>query len=124
MKLTESGSIVQFRKGETIYKSDFLVSDQCVFLITQGEIELSRPYTLTKKEKFVLKKGELFGMLEVSTGTNRFTEAVALSDSQAIGFRKGEFEKNMIGDLEFALLCIRMMSKMLREINDRIKELD
>ena len=123
MKLIEKGRVVEFRKGQTIYKTEHLVSDQCVYLVTEGQIELSRPYSHNRKEAFVLEKGALFGMLEVVSGGTRFTDAVALDNAQAIGFTKEEFEKNLTGDLSFALLCIRMMSAMLRKINQRIKEL-
>ena len=123
MKLIEKGHVTQFRKGQTVYKAEHLVADQCVYLITEGEIEISRPYSHNRKQSFLLSKGSLFGMLEVVAGGSRFTDAVALDNAQAIAFTKEEFEKNVTGDLGFALLCIRMMSTMLRDINHKIKEL-
>lgn len=124
MNIIEKGSIVNFRKGETIFKPDFLISDPSIFLITEGEIELIRHHTALKRDSFGFKKGEIFGMLEVFTGSSRITEAVALTDIQAIGFSKSEFEKNVMGDTAFAIMTIRLMSRLLRELNLKIKQID
>ncbi|MCB1172792.1 MAG: cyclic nucleotide-binding domain-containing protein [Leptospiraceae bacterium] len=124
MKLTESGTLVKFRKGETIYKKDFLVNELCVFLIVEGQVELAKSYNALHKDRFLLQKGEVFGMLEVLNGGNRYTSAIAEDDVQAIAFTRVEYEKNLVANLSFALLNIRIMSKLLRELNLRIKQSD
>ena len=74
--------------------------------------------------RFLLQKGEVFGMLEVLNGGNRYTSAIAEDDVQAIAFTRVEYEKNLVANLSFALLNIRIMSKLLRELNLRIKQSD
>lgn len=117
------GKPVTFNSGDMIYQSDFLVGDPSVFLILDGEVEVIKKYTPLQKEIFRYKKGGLFGMLEVYTGTVRLTAARAATDVRAIGFSRVEFERAMVANLNFALSAIRELSRLLRQINSRLKEL-
>lgn len=123
-QLIEQGTPCSFHPDDVIYKADYLVTEPCVFLILSGEVELTRSYTPLKKETFDYTQGDLFGMLEVYTGSERLTMARAKTAVQAVGFSRQQLEKNMSGNLKFALLAIRNLSSMLRQINAGIKKLD
>ena len=124
MKFTEKGTSLSFTPGDTIYESGFLISDPCIFLILEGRVEITKRYNPLQSDTFEFGPGNVFGMLEVYTDKERYTDAVALSPVTAIGFSRNQFERNMVGDLNFAILPIRLMSGMLRQLNLRIKHLD
>ncbi|MEQ8352577.1 MAG: cyclic nucleotide-binding domain-containing protein [Leptospiraceae bacterium] len=121
--LTELSQPVEFRSGEKIYEMDYTIGDPCAYLILEGDVRVMRKYTPLKMENFDLTKGDLFGMLEVYLGTARITDAVARTGVRALGFSKVQFERAMVSDISFALQSIRVLSKMLRQINGHIKEL-
>ncbi|MBI3395929.1 MAG: Crp/Fnr family transcriptional regulator [Spirochaetia bacterium] len=121
--ISEFGKPVTFHSGQIIYDADFLVGDPSIFFIMDGEVDIVKRYTPLQKEQFAYKKGDLFGMLEVYTGTPRVTQAVAVKDTQAVGFTRADFERAMVANLGFAVLAIRILSRMLRQMNDRIKKL-
>lgn len=119
----EIGTRVQFKPGEKIYEPDYLISDHCVYYIEAGSVEIRKRYTPLQSDTFELKPGDIFGMLEVYLGTNRISDAVAKSAVSAVAFSRVEFEKSMVSNLGFALQTIRILSKMLRQVNGRIKQL-
>ncbi|MBR33345.1 MAG: hypothetical protein CMN77_18755 [Spirochaetaceae bacterium] len=121
--LAELSQPVEFRSGDKIYEMDYTIGDPCAYLILEGDVRVMRKYTPLKMENFDLTKGDLFGMLEVYLGTARITDAVARTGVRALGFSKVQFERAMVSDIAFALQSIRVLSKMLRQINGHIKEL-
>lgn len=123
MKLAERGKNVSFHSGQVIYKADYLVADPCAFLIIEGKVEVTHKYTALEREVFEHGPGEVFGVLEIYTGTPRITEAVAKGEVHAIAFTRSELERNMIADLRFAILTIKLLSRILRQVNLRIKKL-
>lgn len=124
MQLTENGVRKTYRIDEVIYRADYLVTEPCVYMILSGEVDLVHKYNALQKETFAYTQGDIIGVLEVYTGSERLTEAVARTEVQAICFTREQFEKNMIGNLKFALIAIRNLSKMLRQVNGRIKKLE
>lgn len=122
-KFSNYGKPVAFKRGEKIYETDFLLTEQCIYLILEGKVELVRKYTPIQKEIFVCEKGDIFGILEPYTGNARLTDAMATTDVQAITFSRSDFEKAMTNNLNVALSAIRLLSKMLRQINSRIKKI-
>ncbi|MCB1307666.1 MAG: cyclic nucleotide-binding domain-containing protein [Leptospiraceae bacterium] len=123
MKIVEKGTTVSYTAGDIIYRPDFLVQDPGAFLILDGEVEVTRKYTPLQKEVFVHGPGELFGVLEIYTGGTRQTEARARGDVRVIAFTRAQLERNMVADLNFGILAIRVLSKMLRQLNSKIKTL-
>lgn len=123
LELAEKGRHYSFVTGDVIYQTDYSVADPCVWLLLEGEVEITRKYNPIQKESFHYSKGDVIGLLEVYTGTHRLTDAVARTDVRAIGFSRAELEKNMKADLKLGILAIRALSRMLRQINGRIKEL-
>ncbi|MCE9599440.1 MAG: cyclic nucleotide-binding domain-containing protein [Spirochaetia bacterium] len=117
------GRVVSFEAGSKIYEADYLVGEPCSFLILEGEVEVTKSYTPLQKDVFLYGKGEVFGMLEVYVNTARLTDARALTAVQAIGFSRNEFERAMAANLGFALTCIRLLSKMLRQVNHKLKHM-
>lgn len=117
------GKVVSFEAGARIYEADYLVGDPCSFLILDGEVEVTKSYTPLQKDVFAYGKGEVFGMLEVYVNTARLTDARAVTAVQAIGFSRVEFERAMAANLGFALNCIRLLSKMLRQVNHKLKHM-
>ncbi len=124
MQLKENGVRKTYRIDEVIYRADYLVTEPCVYMILSGEVDLVHKYNALQKETFGYTQGDIIGVLEVYTGSERLTEAVARTEVQAICFTREQFEKNMIGNLKFALIAIRNLSKMLRQVNGRIKKLE
>lgn len=121
--ITEYGKSVTFFPGDVIYEPEFLVGDPSAFLIVEGKVDVIKRYTPLQKEVFHFEKGDVFGVLEVYTGTPRLTQAVAVSEVKAVGYSKSELEKAMVGNLNFAIQSIRSLSRMLRQINQKIKSL-
>ncbi len=117
------GRPMTFEPGQKIYQSDYLVGDPCAFLIIEGEVELVKSYTPLQKDVFKYGKGDVFGMLEVYVNTARLTDARAVNQVQVIGFSRVEFERAMAANLSFALACIRILSRMLRQINIKLKQI-
>ncbi|MEQ9365837.1 MAG: cyclic nucleotide-binding domain-containing protein [Leptospirales bacterium] len=124
MQLKETGTGKTYRIDEVIYRADYLVMEPCVYMILSGEVDLVHKYNALQKEVFSYTQGDIIGALEVYTGSERLTQAVARTEVQVICFTRDQFEKNMIGNLKFALIAIRNLSKMLRQINGRIKKLE
>jgi CRP-like cAMP-binding protein len=119
----ESGVRKAFQIDEIIYRADYLVTEPCVFMILSGEVDVIHKYNPLQKEVFRYSQGDIVGVLEVYTGSERLTEAVARTEVQAMCFTREQFESNMVANLKFALIAIRNLSKMLRQVNGRIKTL-
>ncbi len=119
----EIGKTVSYFPGDVIYETEFLVGDPSAFLILDGKVDVIKKYTPLQKEVFHFEKGDVFGVLEIYTGTPRMTQAVAVTEVKAIGYSKAELEKAMVGNLNFAIQSIRSLSRMLRQINHKIKSL-
>lgn len=122
-KHEEHGTIVSYGSGDTIYDADFLVQEPCAFLIRQGRVNVIKKYTPLQREEFVHEAGDLFGMLEVFTGGPRVTIAKAATDVELLAFSRAEFERALKSNLNLAIRTIRQMSRMLRQLNERIKTL-
>ena len=122
-KPEEIGTTVSYSSGDEIYAADFLVQDPCIFLIKQGRVAVVKKYTPLQKEEFLLERADLFGMLEVFTGGPRITTARAATDVELTAFSRAEFERSLKTNLTLALRAIRQLSKMLRQVNGRIKTL-
>ena len=122
-KPEELGTTVSYASGDVIFQADFLVQDPCIFLIRQGQVSVAKKYTPLQKEDFLHERGDLFGMLEVFTGGARTTTARALTDVELAAFSRAEFERSLKSNLNLAIRAIRQLSKMLRQINGRIKKL-
>ncbi len=121
--ITEFGRPATYQPGDFIYEADQLVGATAMYFILEGDVEVIKKYTPLQKEVFLHKKGDIFGMLEVYTGGPRVTDAVAMNVVQVVGFNRADFEKAMVANLGFAVLAIRVLSRMLRQMNDRIKKL-
>ncbi|MDH5655308.1 MAG: cyclic nucleotide-binding domain-containing protein [Spirochaetia bacterium] len=117
------GKPVFYKGGEILYEEDDNLGDPCIYYIVEGKIEVVKNYNTLQKELFSYGDGDIFGMLEVFAPSRRVTHARALSDVKAVGMNKDEFEQAMIASMNFTLTSIRLQSKMLRQINDRIKKL-
>lgn len=115
------GRQVTFEPGARIYQADYLVGDPCAYLILEGEVEVVKSYTPLQKDVFPYGRGDVFGMLEVYVNTARLTEARAVTQVQAVGFSRVEFERAMAANITFALTCIRILSRMLRQVNLKLK---
>ena len=121
--ITEFGRPASYQPGDNIYEADQLVGSTAIYFILDGEVDIIKKYTPLQKEIFPHKKGDIFGMLEVYTGGPRVTDAIATSMVQVVGFNRADFEKAMIANLGFAVLGIRVLSRMLRQMNDTIKKI-
>jgi len=121
--VAEFGKTVTFTRGQHLYLPEYLVTDPSVYLLLDGEVQLIHKYNPLQKEVFAYRKGDLVGLLELYTGGNRITSADAVTDVHAVAFTRENFEKAMISNLNFALGAIRILSKMLRQINQKIKAL-
>ena len=123
MQLHENGILKTYHIDDVIFRSDYLVTEPSVYMILSGEVDLVHKYNALQKEVFQYSQGDIIGALEVYTGAERLTEAVARTEVQVMAFAREQFEKNMVGNPKFALIAIRNLSKMLRQVNGRIKTL-
>jgi len=117
------GRLMNFEAGAKIYEADYLVGDPCSFLIIGCDVEVVKSYTPLQKDVFRYSKGDVFGMLEVYVNTARLTEAKAVTPVQVVGYSRVEFERAMAANLGFALTCIRILSRMLRQVNLKLKQM-
>jgi len=117
------GKPVFYKGGELIYEEDDNLGDPSIYYLIEGKVEIVKNYNSVEKELFLYTAGEIFGMLEVYTPSRRVTHARALSDVKAVGLNKDEFEQAMLSSMNFTLTSIRLLSKMLRQINERIKKI-
>ncbi len=92
-----------------------------VYLIKEGEIEISKGEGTRKKILAVLKEGDFLGEMAVIDGSPRSATATALSKIRLITLNTEEFKKEieqdpMIGALVFTLI------KRLRKTNEKLAE--
>lgn len=118
------GKPMHFAEGDKIYSDDYSVTEPCIYLVLSGNVTILKRYTPLQKDSFLLGPGEIFGMIEVYTGTHRLTDAIAQTRLEVLAFSKVEFEKAMVSSIQFALGTIRILSKILRQVNDKIRKLE
>jgi CRP-like cAMP-binding protein len=112
-KVLGSGDIL-FRDGDP---SDF------VYLIKEGEIEISKGEGTKKRVLAVLKEGDFLGEMGVIDGSPRSATASAITETVLITLNTDEFKKEieedpMIGALVFTLI------KRLRKTSEKLAEFD
>ena len=121
--LKDIGKPVFYKMGEFIYEEDEGIGDPCIFYLLEGKVELEKKYNPIQKEAFFYEPGDVVGMLEVYTHSRRITRLKTLTDVKAVGLSREEFEHAMVSNMSFTLTSIRLLSKMLRNVNERIKTL-
>ncbi len=120
-EIKKESKFLKFSKGQKIYEEKSYLGDIKIYLILKGEVILRKKYTPLVKDEFLLKEGDLFGILEVYNNKIRITEAEANSDVELLGFDKILFERLLISNVQISLKVIKSLSQMLRKVNHRIK---
>lgn len=92
-----------------------------VYLIKEGEIEISKGEGTKKKVLAVLKEGDFLGEMGVIDGSPRSATAAAITEASLITLNTDDFKKEieedpMIGALVFTLI------KRLRKTNEKLAE--
>jgi len=94
-----------------------------VYLIKEGNIEISKGKGTKKKILAILKEGDFLGEMAVIDGSPRSATATAITDTKLLTLDTKEFKKEieedpMIGALIFTLI------KRLRKTNQKLAEFE
>lgn len=115
------------RIEKTLAPGDILFRDgdapDSVYLIKEGEIEISKGKGTKKKVLAILTEGDFLGEMAVIDGSPRSATAKAVTETRLITLDTEEFKKEieddpMIGALIFTLI------KRLRKADQKIADLE
>jgi CRP-like cAMP-binding protein len=121
----EKGNSTMSRIEKVLGPGDILFRDgdpsDYVYLIKEGEIEISKGEGTKKKVLAVLKEGDFLGEMGVIDGSPRSATASAITETVLITLNTDEFKKEieedpMIGALVFTLI------KRLRKTSEKLAE--
>ncbi len=79
---SDSSQLLQFRTGEIIF--DFEESADCIYIIVQGEVALSKKVGEENKIIDLINSGGFFGELALAENLNRKIRATAIKDEVSI----------------------------------------
>jgi len=107
--------------GDTLFRDGD--PPDSVYLIKDGEIEISKGEGTKKRVLAILKEGDFLGEMAVIDGSPRSATAKAITETQLITLDTNEFKKEieddpMIGALVFTLI------KRLRKTNQKFAEFE
>ena len=111
------GTFVTYKQGDIIFSYDDETSENGVFFIEKGKIELSFLKQNKEEFKIYLKDNSLFGLPEVYAEIARITKAKCLTDCVLYKWTKSGFLLAVSMSWELSLLSINSLSKMLKTLN-------
>lgn len=113
----QKGKFKEYEKYSKLFLKDEPVGDNAIFFIKKGQVQLK----IFKKDKtrisIPLKEGDIVGIPEVYTGSNRITEAVCESPVECYVWSESEFLSASSVIWELSLYTIRSLSSVLKTID-------
>ncbi|OGL47587.1 MAG: hypothetical protein A2161_05355 [Candidatus Schekmanbacteria bacterium RBG_13_48_7] len=110
-----------FPKGSIIFQED--EKGEFIFIIQDGEVQLTKKIRNTERLLSLLGKGEFFGEMAIFNNQPRTATATALVDTKLILLDKSTFEHMVRDNKEIALRIIKKLSARLEDANNRIENL-
>jgi CRP-like cAMP-binding protein len=109
----------KYKKGETIVKE----GEQAVafFLITKGKVEAVRGGGKKVQKLNELKAGEVFGEMALLDGGLRSATIKALDDVECLVLSRWDFVAELRTSPHIAVGMLPILSRRLREANDRLQ---
>ena len=127
--LANSDTAIQVKSAfERIYRADSLVFDEgepgdSVYIIQEGEVELSRQGPTGCVVVARLGPGEFFGEMSAIVGERRTARATALADSRLLEVDAETLETMCVERPEIAIRIIRRLTDRLIEAEKRLSAL-
>src|SRR3954468_24014899 len=114
----------KFVSGEYIFREG--EHGNRLYLITQGEVRISRDVPGSGEEALaILKPGALFGEMAVFDRSERSTHAISNGGTTALTITRPDFEMLLDFNRELAYkvlwACVRLLSSRLRNTNDSLR---
>ena len=110
----------KYRAGETIVKE----GEQAVafFMITKGKVEAvtGSPKKVTKLNE--LGAGQVFGEMALLDGMPRVATVKAMTDTECLVLSRWDFVAELRTNPHIAVAMLPILSKRLREADDRLRE--
>lgn len=110
-----------FKKSTVLYLRG--EASNYIYLIKTGTIVLSYGVDTEHPRRQVIGKGEFFGLFSAIGHYPRQADAVANSDIELLIFDEKEFEHLVGKNKKLSLQFMNMLSKELRLINKKVKEI-
>ncbi len=117
--------ILSHCKEKTVEKGKVIVNENelgdSMFLILEGEVKVS---LMSEEGKEIilstLRKGDFFGEMSLLDGEPRSANVIALTETDLLELSRRDFLTEIISNRHIASAILKVLSKRLREANDRI----
>ncbi len=121
-ELNKKLSMSNIDKNEIIYFAD--EPSNSIFLLKEGSVKLTRVSAEGKEAiTAILKPGEIFGELAITSGSNREDTAIALDKVVICTISKENFEKLLIENPKFNLRVTKLIGMKLQRIARNLENL-
>lgn len=94
-----------------------------MYIVLKGTVEVRKKTVDAEKTLMAMKAGDIFGEMALIDGSMRSAKAVAIEDVKVLAVNETMFEKMVLGNNEFALKVIKILSSRIRNTNKHLKEL-
>ncbi len=118
----QKGKFKEYEKHSKLFLKDEPVGDDAIFLIKKGQVQLEVPKKDGTRITIPLNEGDIMGIPEVYTGSNRITEAVCESPVECYVWSESEFLSASSVIWELSLYTIKSLSSVLKIINAEFVE--
>jgi CRP-like cAMP-binding protein len=112
----------KYKRGETIVKE----GEQAVafFIISKGKVEVTQGSAGKKTQKLnELGGGQMFGEMALLDGMPRQATVKAMEDTECLVLSRWDFVAELRTSPHIAVAMLPVLSKRLREADDRLMEL-
>jgi NTE family protein len=111
--------LVEFKKGETVYREGGEASGFYVIVSGRFEASLSEPASGKKKVLAYLRRGDYFGEMSLLTEEPHSATLRALSDSILLELTKEDFKRTIEHSASVALAISRRLTSRLKGADER-----
>lgn len=112
---------VKYTTGETIFQEGDVAD--ALYMIHKGRVRITRLSPMGDVVMNELGETDFFGEMSLISSAPRNANAVALVDCELIRMDRVSFELTLRDNPNFAMTVVRMLTKRLREADDRMTDL-
>lgn len=112
--------VVKIPEGARLFEEGELGRE--MYIVQQGQIEISQEVSGEERRIAVLEKGDFFGEMSVLEDMPRAATARALTDCRLIEVNAATFDHMLRSNLEIAVRMLRKLSRRLRETDRLLKD--
>ncbi|HEY5610522.1 MAG TPA: cyclic nucleotide-binding domain-containing protein [Thermoanaerobaculia bacterium] len=117
----EPATALNFSAGDVIFREGDLGTE--MFIIQEGEVEISKKIRGETHVLSRLEKGDFFGEMAVMESSPRSADAIAHSEVKLLAINGSRFDEMIRKNPEIAVRIIRKYAKRLREANRLLDKL-